>query len=87
MPDIYFVPYACFMSDIFCVLCMFYVRLIFCVLCMFCVVTGDPGSKPDQKYARRRDRHNYIRNNRVQLGLGAKEFRFFLQYIGTMCGR
>jgi hypothetical protein len=24
-------------------------------------VTDDPGSKPDQRYARRRDRQNYIR--------------------------
>ena len=24
------------------------------------VVTDDPGSKPDQKYARRRDRQNYM---------------------------
>ena len=25
------------------------------------VVTDDPGSKPDRKYARRRDRQNYVR--------------------------
>ena len=24
------------------------------------IVTDDPGSKPDQKYARRRDRQNYM---------------------------
>ena len=27
------------------------------------LLTDDPGSKPDQKYARRRDRQNYIRKN------------------------
>jgi len=29
------------------------------------VVTDYPGSKPDQKYARRRDRQNYIQKNKV----------------------
>ena len=31
--------------------------------------TDGPGSKPDQKYARRRDRQNYIRKNKEQIGL------------------
>ena len=26
------------------------------------IVNDDPGSKPDQKYARQRDRQNYIQN-------------------------
>ena len=65
---------------------MFYVRYIFCVLCLFCVVTDDPGSKPDQKHARRRDRQNYIRKNEVQLGLGAKDFRFVYNILVQCVG-
>jgi len=53
---------------------------------MFYVVTGDPGSKPDQNYARRRDRQNYIRKNKVQLGLGAKEFRFVYNILVQCVG-
>ena len=50
---------------------------------------GDPGSKPGQIYARRRDRQNYIRKNKVQLGLGGKGFRFvrniLVQCVGPDC--
>jgi len=30
------------------------------------IITDDPGSKPDQKYARRRDRKNNILKNKVK---------------------
>jgi hypothetical protein len=30
-------------------------------------VTDDPGSKPNQKYARQRDRQNYIQKNKVKI--------------------
>jgi hypothetical protein len=30
-------------------------------------VTDDPGSNPDQKYVRRRDRRNYSRKSKVQI--------------------
>ena len=36
------------------------------------LVTDDPGSKPDQKYARRRDRQNYIRKNKVTFWTSSK---------------
>ena len=35
-------------------------------------VTDDPGSKPDQKYARRRDRQNYVGKNKVKYRTSSK---------------
>jgi len=35
---LYFVSCACFMSDIFCVLCMFYVRYILCLVHVLCPI-------------------------------------------------
>jgi hypothetical protein len=40
------------------------------------IVTDDPGSKPDQKSARRRDGQNYIRKNKLKIyDLEQKEYQ------------
>ena len=44
-------------------------------------VTDNPGSKPDQKYARRRDRQNYIQKNKVKFMAWNKRIPLCLQYI------
>jgi hypothetical protein len=46
-------------------------------LTQFGIVTDDPGSKPDQKYAWRRDRQNYM--GRIK----QKKFAC-VQYTGTL---
>jgi len=38
------------------------------------IVTVDPGSKPDQKHARRRDRQKYVTRIKYNLGLAVKGF-------------
>ena len=40
------------------------------------LVTVDPGSRPDKKYARRRERQKYVGRIKYNLGLPAKEFLF-----------
>jgi len=49
-------------------------------------VTDGRGSKPNQKYARRRDRQNYIRKNKVKLRTSSKRISLCVQYIGTLWG-
>ena len=48
-------------------------------------VTDVPGSKPDQKYAGRRDRQNYIRENKEQVRTRSERIPLCVRYIGTMC--
>ena len=52
---------------------------VWCV-CMY-VVTDDPGSKPDKKYARRRDA-KLRGNNKIKFGTSSK--RICVQYTVTL---
>ena len=47
-------------------------------------VTNDPGSKPDQIYARQRDKQNYIRKTEVYIqDFPAIRILLCIQYIGS----
>jgi hypothetical protein len=50
------------------------------------IVTNDPGSKPNQRYARRRDRHNYIRKIKYKFRTSSKMNFKLVEYIGTLGG-
>jgi len=58
-----------------------------CVIRNF-TVTDDPGSKPDQGYARRRDRQNYIRKIKYKVKTLKTKNSKLVQYICTLgrCG-
>jgi len=56
-----------------------------CVIRNF-TVTDDPVSKPDQGYARRRDRQNYIRKIKYKVGTLNKKNSKLVQYICTLGG-
>ena len=59
---------------------------IFCSKSRDCIVTDDPGLNPDQKYARRRDRQNYIQKDNLQFRTWNKRIPLYVQYIGTCVG-
>ena len=43
-------------------------------------VTDDPSSKPEQRYARRRDRQNYIRKMKYKFETSSKKISKLVQY-------
>jgi hypothetical protein len=49
-------------------------------------VTDNPVSKPDQKYARRRDGQNYIWQNKEQIRTWRNRIPLCVQYIDAVCG-
>jgi len=50
-----------------------------------CIVTDDPGSKPDQRYARRKDSQNYIRIFHVLLTVHSCIICFKWSQLGAHC--
>ena len=76
----YVYMYVCMYAlCIYMYVCMYvcmYACMYVCACMYICVVTDDPGSKPDQKYARRRDSKITFGIIRNKLGLKVKEFCF-----------